>query len=179
MTPLAPLITRFLCDYMPRQRGYSPHSCEAYAISFKLLFEFAAKRTRTRPSQLSIEQLDAPLIVDFLAHIERERGNSAATRNLRLAADQSVHALRRAPDSLGARADRPDRGNPGQAPRPEAGPLSDDGGGASDFERARSWDAVGHEGSGNDAPLLRRRLARLRAGQRSGRERLARAYTPA
>jgi integrase/recombinase XerD len=86
MTPLAPLITRFLCDYMPRQRGYSPHSCEAYAISFKLLFEFAAKRTRTRPSQLSIEQLDAPLIVDFLAHIERERGNSAATRNLRLAA---------------------------------------------------------------------------------------------
>jgi site-specific recombinase XerD len=86
MTPLAPLITGFLRDYMPRQRGYSPHSCETYAIGFRLLFEFAAKRTRIRPSQLSIEQLDAPLIVDFLAHIEQERGNGAATRNLRLAA---------------------------------------------------------------------------------------------
>ena len=40
----------------------------------------------TRPSQLTIEDLDAPLIVDFLAHLEQERGNGASTRNLRLAA---------------------------------------------------------------------------------------------
>ena len=86
MTFLAPLITGFMRDYMPRQRGYSPHSCEAYAYSFRILFAFAAKRIRTRPSQLHIEQLDAALILDFLGHIERERGNSATTRNLRLAA---------------------------------------------------------------------------------------------
>jgi len=86
MTPLAPLITSFLRDYMPRQRGYSPQTCETYAVSFKLLLEYAATRTKTRPSRLSIEQLDAPLVVDFLAYIERERGNGAATRNLRLAA---------------------------------------------------------------------------------------------
>jgi integrase/recombinase XerD len=36
MTLLAPLITGFLRDYMPRQRGYSPHSCETYAYSFRL-----------------------------------------------------------------------------------------------------------------------------------------------
>jgi integrase/recombinase XerD len=86
MTLLAPLITGFMRDYMPRQRGYSPHSCEAYAYSFQLLFAFAAKRIRTMPSQLHIEQLDAALILDFLVHIERERGNGATTRNLRLAA---------------------------------------------------------------------------------------------
>lgn len=86
MTPLAPLITRFLRDYMPSQRGYSPHSCEAYAVSFKLLLTFAAERTKTRPSRLVVEDLDAPMIVDFLAYIERHRGNGAATRNLRLAA---------------------------------------------------------------------------------------------
>lgn len=85
-TKLAPLITGFLRDYMPRQRGYSPESCETYAFSFKLLFDFAAKRLGTRPSRLTIEDLDAPLIVAFLAHIEQERGNGAATRNLRLAA---------------------------------------------------------------------------------------------
>ena len=86
MTKLAPLITGFLRDYMPRQRGYSPQSCETYAFSFKLLFDFAAKRRSIRPSQLTIEELDAPMIVAFLAHLEQERGNGASTRNLRLAA---------------------------------------------------------------------------------------------
>jgi integrase/recombinase XerD len=86
MTPLAPLITSFLREYMPSQRGYSPQTCDTYAISFKLLLQYAAKRMGTRPSRLFIEQLDAPLIVDFLAHIEQERGNGSSTRNLRLAA---------------------------------------------------------------------------------------------
>lgn len=86
MTELAPLITGFLRDYMPQQRGYSPQSCETYAFSFKLLFNFAARRLGTRPSLLTIEDLDAPMIVAFLAHIEQDRGNSAATRNVRLAA---------------------------------------------------------------------------------------------
>ena len=89
MTLLAPLITGYLRDYMPRQRGYSPHSCETYAYGFRLLFTFAAKRTVTRPSQLHLEQLDAKLILGFLTHIEGERGNGAATRNLRLAAIKS------------------------------------------------------------------------------------------
>jgi site-specific recombinase XerD len=89
MTRLAPLITGFLRDYMPRQRGFSPHSCETYAHGFKLLFTFAEKRTGTRPSQLHIEQLDVALILDFLDHIENERGNGIATRNLRLAAIKS------------------------------------------------------------------------------------------
>ena len=86
MTQLAPLITGFLRDYMPDQRGYSPQTCETYAFSFKLLFDFAAKRLRTRPSRLAIEDLDAPMIVAFLTHIEQDRGNSVSTRNLRLAA---------------------------------------------------------------------------------------------
>jgi len=86
MTLLAPLITGFLRDYMPRQRGYSSHSCDAYAYSFRLLFTYAAKRLGTKPSQLQIEQLDVALVMDFLGHIERERGNGATTRNLRLAA---------------------------------------------------------------------------------------------
>lgn len=86
MTLLAPLITGYLRDYMPHQRGYSPHSCETYAHSFRLLFIFAAKRLGTTPSKLHAEQLDAQLVMDFLSHIERERGNGAVTRNVRLAA---------------------------------------------------------------------------------------------
>jgi integrase/recombinase XerD len=86
MTAIAPLITGFLREYMPQARGYSPHSCEAYAHSFRLLFAFAAQRLCTRPSRLELEQIDADMVLAFLAHIERERGNSAATRNVRLAA---------------------------------------------------------------------------------------------
>jgi len=86
MTPVAPLITAYLREHMPRQRGYSPHTCETYAHCFRLLFSFAAKRLGTTPSRLQIEQLDAGLILDFLAHVEQERGNRAVTRNLRLSA---------------------------------------------------------------------------------------------
>jgi integrase/recombinase XerD len=86
MTPIAPLITTFLREHMPQQCGYSPHSCEAYATSFRLLLTFAADRLKTRPSRLTLEVIDAAMVLAFLAHIEQDRGNSPATRNLRLAA---------------------------------------------------------------------------------------------
>lgn len=89
MTPIAPLITSFMREHMPQQRGYSPHSCETYAYSFQLLFAFAAQRLHTRPSLLQLEQIDADMVVAFLHHIEHDRGNSPATRNLRLAAIKS------------------------------------------------------------------------------------------
>ena len=44
----------------------------------------STERTGTPPSELDIDQLDAPLIATFLEHLERERGNRAATRNNRL-----------------------------------------------------------------------------------------------
>lgn len=86
MTPLAPLITSYMRDYMPTQRGYSAYSCDTYADSFRLLIAFAAKRIRCKPSQLNLEHLDAEMIQAFLVHIEKERGNGPATRNLRLSA---------------------------------------------------------------------------------------------
>jgi site-specific recombinase XerD len=86
MTPIAPLITAFLREYMPTERGYSLHTCETYAYAFRLLFVFAGERLGQRPSQLCLEHIDAALVLNFLAHIEEQRGNGAATRNSRLAA---------------------------------------------------------------------------------------------
>lgn len=86
MTPLAPLVTRFLREHLPISKGYSPHTCENYAHTYRLLFTFAAERLRTTPSQLTLEQLDAALVTGFLAHLEEVRGNNASTRNTRLAA---------------------------------------------------------------------------------------------
>jgi integrase len=166
MTPIAPLITSFLQDYMPRQRGYSLQTCETYAVSFKLLLEYAATRTGTRPSRLAIEQLDAPLIVAFLAYIEQERGNGAATRNLRLAAIRSFmrYVEHHVPSALA------------QVGRIEAIPVK-----RRDQKLIRHLTMeeirailnapdvttpVGCVGPGDDAPLLRRRPARLRACRR-------------
>jgi site-specific recombinase XerD len=86
MTPIAPLITAFLREHMPIERGYSPNTCETYAHAFRLLFEFASDRLGTRPSQLCIEHITAALVLDFLRHIEKARSNSPVTRNSRLAA---------------------------------------------------------------------------------------------
>lgn len=86
MTGLAPYISEFLRDHLPKERGASLHTCEAYAHSFRLLLGFAAGRLGVQPSRLEIEKLDAPLILAFLEHIEADRRNSARTRNARLAA---------------------------------------------------------------------------------------------
>lgn len=89
MTPLAPHLTAFLRDRLPRERGASPHTCDAYAYAFQLLLGFAAQRLKRRPSELTLEQIDAPLVLSFLNDLESKRGNSARSRNARLAAIRS------------------------------------------------------------------------------------------
>lgn len=89
MTVLAPHLATFLREHLPKERRASQHTCEAYAQSFQLLLGFAASQLKITPSKIQIEQLDAPLILAFLEHIEKKRGNSARTRNARLAAINS------------------------------------------------------------------------------------------
>ena len=86
MTPIASHIEAFLCDYLPKQRGASQHTCDTYAYGFKLLFNFASQRLKRRPSELDLEQIDAPLVTDFLEHLETDRQNQSTSRNVRLAA---------------------------------------------------------------------------------------------
>lgn len=89
MSAIAPDIEAFLRDHLARQRDSSPHTCDSYARSFQLFFEFAARTLSLSPSQLRLEQLDAPLAVAFLEDLEQTRGNSPQTRNVRLAAIRS------------------------------------------------------------------------------------------
>jgi len=89
MSSLAPHIEAFLREHLPRHRAASAHTCDSYAYSFQSLFEFAARRLKTVPSALMLEQLDAPLIAAFLEHLESARRNSAQTRNIGLAAIRS------------------------------------------------------------------------------------------
>ena len=89
MISIAPHITAFLRDRLPLQRGASEHTCDSYAYAFQLLFEFAGERLKLTPSALSLEQIDAQLVMDFLQYLETERHNSPRTRNARLVAIKS------------------------------------------------------------------------------------------
>jgi site-specific recombinase XerD len=89
MTALAPHLGTFLREHLPRERRASEQTCETYAYAFQLLVCFAARRLNTQPSALEIEQLDAPLVLAFLEHLEVDRHNSPKTRNGRLAAINS------------------------------------------------------------------------------------------
>ncbi len=91
MTEIASLIEAFLRETLSRHRGASPHTCESYAHSFRLLFEFAAEKLKTAPSSLTLEQLDSRLVSTFLEYLEDTRKNTAETRNVRLAAIKSFY----------------------------------------------------------------------------------------
>lgn len=70
--------------------------------SFQLLVTFAAGRLSKRPCLLQIEDIDVPMILAFLEHIEGTRGNKARSRNARLAAVKSFfrYLEHRAPSVL-------------------------------------------------------------------------------
>ena len=89
MTDLAPQVAVFLREHLPRDRRVSRHTVASYAFSFQLLVGFAAERLGTRPCRMTVEQLTVPVILDFLNSLEQKRGNTARTRNLRLAAIKS------------------------------------------------------------------------------------------
>lgn len=86
MTPLAPHLSAFLKDHLPRERGASAHTIAAYAHSFVLLLRFAAQQLKRQPSKLDIEDIDVVLVRAFLDHIETERKNAVRSRNARLSA---------------------------------------------------------------------------------------------
>ena len=89
MNLIAPHIEAFLREHLGHHRGASQHTCDSYAYSFQLLFEFAAKKFKVAPSALTLGRLNAELISSFLENLEDVRRNSPKTRNIRLAAIRS------------------------------------------------------------------------------------------
>ena len=77
MTPIAPLIEAFLRETLARSEASAGTRSDSYALSFQLLFVFAAERLKVTPSALTLEQIDAGLVSAFLEHLEDVRKNAA------------------------------------------------------------------------------------------------------
>jgi len=97
------LLESFFTERLIAQRRVSPHTIASYRDTFRLLLQFSQKRLRKPPSQLTLADLNAPLLGMFLDDLEAGRANGARSRNLRLTAIRSFfrYAALEAPEHSG------------------------------------------------------------------------------
>ena len=82
---LAIYLQSFLQEYLTLQKGCSPHTILSYRDTIKLLLIFIADDKKKPLTRVRIADLSPETIVRFLKNLEEKRGNSAQTRNIRLA----------------------------------------------------------------------------------------------
>lgn len=92
VTPLGAAVVQFFESYLPAQRGMSQHTIRSYRDAVVMLLQFLGRRRSCGIEELDLGDLDVAAVEDFLRHLEAERRNSVATRNVRLAA---IHTLAR------------------------------------------------------------------------------------
>jgi site-specific recombinase XerD len=83
------LLQRFFTDRLMGQCNASALTIANYRDAFCLLIAYAQRCLKKPPTKLTVQDLDAPFIARFLDYLERERGNSPRSRNVRLAAIHS------------------------------------------------------------------------------------------
>ena len=90
------LTESFFRNYLQHTRGASAHTVRAYRDALKLFYLFLADRKGKPVAGLALEDIQSDAVLGFLDHVESRRGNSAVTRNCRLAAIRSFvqHLLR-------------------------------------------------------------------------------------
>lgn len=82
----AALVQSFFTDYLTQQRAMSPRTVATYRDAFVLFLDFATAQLRKQPTTMGLHDITPALILAFLDHLERDRGNAVRTRNARLAA---------------------------------------------------------------------------------------------
>lgn len=89
VTDFARELSRFLGIYMPSQRGASPNAIASYRDAFALFLNYLRSELGMPAESVSLEDVDADIVTGYLDWLERRRGCSAASRNVRLAALKS------------------------------------------------------------------------------------------
>ena len=86
---LGPLLRAFFTDHLLHQKAVSRQTIHAYRDAFRLLLTFLEQHRQRKPEALTLDDLDAPVVLAFLDHLEEDRANSIASRNARLGAVRS------------------------------------------------------------------------------------------
>lgn len=100
---LGRLVVSFFQEYLPTQRGMSPHTLRSYRDAIVLWLQFAARDCGRPLESLRVADLTVGCIERFLLYLEAERHNGIATRNARLAALHTFarHIGAKLPEQLG------------------------------------------------------------------------------
>lgn len=95
------LVQDFFTQRLLNQANVSARTVASYRDAFRLMLQYAEK-TGKSATTLTLRDLDASFVLAFLDHLEKERGNSVRTRNVRLVALRSFlhYAALRDPTSL-------------------------------------------------------------------------------
>lgn len=99
---LGSLLHAFFEDHLRCQKGVQPTTLRSYRDALRLFLLFVATDTRRKLTRLRLPDLTCDQVLHFLNHLEKERGNSVATRNQRLAALRSFfeYLANRVPEAL-------------------------------------------------------------------------------
>ena len=81
---LAECVDGFFNHYLPEQRNSSPKTIASYTDALTVLLKFVEQKTGRPPDRQTFDDFTQELIVEFLDHLEKDRGNSIRTRNARL-----------------------------------------------------------------------------------------------
>lgn len=87
---LGPWIRRFLMEHLVNERNLARNTQRSYRDTLQLLLPAIARRARKPIDRLTVTDLDAGRVRQFLNDLEEKRGCAIATRNQRLAA---IHAM--------------------------------------------------------------------------------------
>lgn len=86
LVTLGPWLRRFLVEHIVTERNLARNTRTSYRDTFSLLLPFVSRKLRKPVDRLTVCDLTSRLVLQFLAHLEEDRGCSARTRNQRLAA---------------------------------------------------------------------------------------------
>lgn len=97
------LLESFFTKRLIAQRRASQHTIASYRDTFRVLLQFTHRQLGKTPSQITLEDLNAPLIGTFLDDLEGGRKNSVRSRNLRITVIRSFfrYAAMEAPQHSG------------------------------------------------------------------------------
>jgi integrase/recombinase XerD len=85
----ARLLSGFLNNYLPNEKGVSTNTIKSYSYTFILFVKYIHENRKVPVTRLTFTHLDKDLVVGFLDWLQSERGCGNATRNQRLAAISS------------------------------------------------------------------------------------------
>lgn len=90
-TDFAKALTKYLSDFLPGQRNLSQNTIKSYCQAFKQLLLYMEDNHNMKPEHITLKNMNADTIKNYLHWLENVRNVNINTRNQRLAAIHSFY----------------------------------------------------------------------------------------